>query len=72
MSSPYPYRKSDPVIYILWGLAILFCVYGCTRGMQDSKEFARKCREAGGVPFQPKYDWVCLKKDQIQDMRLKK
>lgn len=64
----YPYRKSDTVIYIVFGALILFCFYGCSMGVKQSNEFARKCREAGGVPFQPKYDWVCLKKDQVQEM----
>lgn len=65
-------RKRDivtPTIYIVFGLVILFYFYGCTMGIKQSKEFARKCEEAGGVPFQPKYDWICLKKDHVQELK---
>lgn len=47
---------------------ILFCFYGCTQGMKQHEKFRKDCEAAGGIPFQPKYDNICLKKDQVQEM----
>ncbi len=44
---------------------LCFCVFGAAMGYKQSTEFRQRCEAAGGVPFQPKRDWVCLRREQV-------
>lgn len=49
-------------------LMLVFCVYGCTRSIKQHESFREACIAKGGVPFQPKHDWICLKQEQVQEL----
>lgn len=46
-------------------LAVLMCLFGAYKGYKQSVEFRQRCEAAGGIAFQPKRDWVCLRREQV-------
>lgn len=50
-------------------LMMALCIYGCNAGLKQHREFREKCIAAGGIPHQPKYDWVCLDPSMVRKVR---
>lgn len=58
-------RRNDRIAVVVLGLAVILCIFGAVMGQRKRDEFREACRAAGGVPYLPKYEWMCLRPDQV-------